>query len=126
MKESNIIATRQDLNQNSNDKIQPNTAPKTDIVTVRQSHQTKAFVYMILLAIQFGIQPILTRQFTPPTVIRSTVVLVQEIFKLIIAVSMLLLSTSSSSSSTSGTGTGTTPYPSSRQEILKGIVCKYI
>ena len=52
----------------------------------------KAYIYMILLAIQFGIQPILTRSYTPSGITRSTVILIQELFKLIIAFTMLQLS----------------------------------
>lgn len=52
----------------------------------------KAIVYMILLAIQFGIQPIITRRYTSPTINKSTVLLVQEIVKFIMAYSMLFLS----------------------------------
>ena len=49
----------------------------------------KAIFYMFLLSIQFGIQPILTKRFTPPSVCRSSVILVQEGVKFIIASSML-------------------------------------
>ena len=44
---------------------------------------------MFLLALQFGIQPILTRRFTPSGITRSTVILMQEIIKFGIAASML-------------------------------------
>jgi hypothetical protein len=40
---------------------------------------------MSLLALQFGIQPILVRKFTPQTIVRSSVVLVQEVVKFVIA-----------------------------------------
>ena len=40
---------------------------------------------MSLLALQFGIQPILVRKFTPQTIVRSSVVLVQELVKFGIA-----------------------------------------
>jgi len=46
---------------------------------------TAAIVYMSLLALQFGIQPILVRKFTPQTIVRSSVVLVQEVVKFGIA-----------------------------------------
>jgi len=48
---------------------------------------------MALLALQFGLQPSLTRQFTPPQINRSTVILVQEILKFCFAATMLHLST---------------------------------
>lgn len=56
----------------------------------------KAILYMALLAVQFGVQPILTRKYTSPHVIRSTVVLIQEMIKFIIAFTMLYLSSPSS------------------------------
>ena len=40
---------------------------------------------MSLLALQFGIQPILVRKYTPQTIVRSSVVLVQELVKFGIA-----------------------------------------
>lgn len=46
----------------------------------------KAIVYMTLLALQFGIQPIVTKQFMSKTVIKSTVILTQEIIKLLIGI----------------------------------------
>lgn len=47
---------------------------------------------MVILAFQFGLQPILTRRFTPPTVSRSSVVFVQECLKFVLAFSMLYIS----------------------------------
>ena len=44
-----------------------------------------AITCMSLLALQFGIQPILVRKYTPQTIVRSSVVLVQEIVKFGIA-----------------------------------------
>lgn len=44
-----------------------------------------AITCMSLLALQFGIQPILVRKFTPQTIVRSSVVLVQELVKFGIA-----------------------------------------
>lgn len=52
----------------------------------------EAIFYMVLLAFQFGLQPVLTRRFTPPTVCRSTVIFVQECLKFVLALSMLQLS----------------------------------
>lgn len=52
----------------------------------------KALFYMFLLALQFGIQPSLTRHFTPPGINRSTVILVQEVMKFGLAATMLRLS----------------------------------
>ena len=47
---------------------------------------------MALLAIQFGMQPTLTRKFTPQGICRSTVILMQEVTKLILAYTMLNVS----------------------------------
>jgi hypothetical protein len=52
----------------------------------------KAMIYMALLSIQFGLQPMLTSKFTPQTVCKSTVILVQEVVKFTLAMSMLLMS----------------------------------
>ena len=44
-----------------------------------------AIVNMSLLALQFGLQPILVKKFTPQTIVRSSVVFVQEVVKFIMA-----------------------------------------
>lgn len=45
----------------------------------------KAMVYMGLLALQFGVQPILVKRFTPKRICKSSVVLAQEALKFMIA-----------------------------------------
>jgi solute carrier family 35 (UDP-sugar transporter), member A1/2/3 len=55
-----------------------------------------ALFYMALLALQFGIQPSLTRHFTPSGINRSTVILVQEVMKFCFAGTMLRLSCTTS------------------------------
>lgn len=52
----------------------------------------KAILYMGILALQFGIQPVLTRRYTPPGITRSTVILTQEVMKFGIAFAMLRVS----------------------------------
>jgi hypothetical protein len=52
----------------------------------------KAIFYMSLLALQFGMQPALTRKFTPDGICRSTVILMQEALKFVIGFIMLNLS----------------------------------
>ena len=52
----------------------------------------QAIFYMSLLALQFGLQPILSKRFTPPTVSKLSVIIVQESMKFILAFSMLLAS----------------------------------
>lgn len=61
-----------------------------------------ALFYMFLLALQFGMQPTLTRKFTPQGICRSTVVLMQEVLKFILAYTMLTLSGSKSSALSGG------------------------
>lgn len=51
-----------------------------------------AIGYMFVLAVQFGVQPLLTRRYTPPDIPRSTVILTQECIKFVMAFSMLHLS----------------------------------
>lgn len=48
-----------------------------------------ALGYMSLLALQFGLQPILTRAFAPKTICRSTVVMMQEVTKFIASAVLL-------------------------------------
>ena len=49
----------------------------------------EAIASMALLALQFGMQPALTRQYTPPTTCRSAVIIMQECVKFVIAIFML-------------------------------------
>jgi hypothetical protein len=58
----------------------------------QQALHRKAVFYMFLLALQFGVQPILTRRYTPQGITRSTVVLMQELVKFVIAGITLLVS----------------------------------
>jgi hypothetical protein len=44
-----------------------------------------SWVYMSILALQFGVQPILTKKFTPTTITRSTVVMAQDMVKFLTA-----------------------------------------
>jgi UDP-sugar transporter A1/2/3 len=63
----------------------------------------KAIVYMTLLALQFGIQPIVTKQFMSKSIIKSTVILTQEIVKLLIGIAGIYLGQQSTTSSTKTT-----------------------
>ena len=54
----------------------------------------KALIYMSLLALQFGIQPCLTKKFTSPEIIIPTVIFTQEIVKLLMAIIGISLNTS--------------------------------
>ena len=60
--------------------------------TTAPSLDGTALFYMALLALQFGIQPSLTRRFTPSGINRSTVILVQEVMKFCLAATMLRIS----------------------------------
>ena len=56
----------------------------------------KAIIFMCLLACQFGIQPIVTKKYTSTKIIKSTVILTQEIIKLIIGILGISLSNKTS------------------------------
>eukprot|EP00501_MAST-03F_sp_TOSAG23-6_P002337 GSMAST32.ASY1.ANO1.2439.1 assembled CDS len=51
----------------------------------------RGYFFLIFAAIQFGMQPILTRLFIPAKANKTTLVLLCEVFKFIIGISMLLL-----------------------------------
>lgn len=57
-------------------------------------HNALPLMYMMLLALQFAVQPILTQRFAPKTLIRSTYILVQDLSRVFIA-AMLLTTTGS-------------------------------
>lgn len=61
-----------------------------------------SWVYMSLLALQFGIQPMLTKKFTPKTITRTTVVLCQDIVKFL-AAALFLWASGSWTTSLQGT-----------------------
>ena len=46
----------------------------------------KALFFMALLSIQFGIQPIVTKRYTSPNIIKSTIIFTQEIAKLCLGI----------------------------------------
>uniref|UniRef100_A0A7S1YRA0 Sugar phosphate transporter domain-containing protein n=1 Tax=Ditylum brightwellii TaxID=49249 RepID=A0A7S1YRA0_9STRA len=57
------------------------TTPATNSPSSQKSLSPEAILYMSLLALQFGIQPLLVRRFTPSNICRSTVVMTQEVVK---------------------------------------------
>ena len=57
---------------------------------------------MAMLALQFGIQPIVTQQFTSKNIIKSTVIFMQEVIKLTISVVGISLGKTSWSDVTTG------------------------
>mmetsp|Transcript_24263 Transcript_24263/g.67202 ORF Transcript_24263/g.67202 Transcript_24263/m.67202 type:complete len:332 (+) Transcript_24263:107-1102(+) len=71
------------------------TGPKAS--PAAPSLDRKAMFYMFLLSLQFAFQPILTRTYTPTNICRSTVILMQELLKFILALAMLMLSGSAQS-----------------------------
>ena len=73
-------------------KKHPEQIWKDISMTSAPSLDGSAVFCMFLLALQFGIQPTLTRRFTPKGICRSSVILMQELLKLILAYSMLTLS----------------------------------
>lgn len=76
--------------------------------TSNSGHQLSlpAIVSMALLALQFGIQPLVTKKYTSPAIIKSTVILLQEIVKLVIAMMGISLSSSGWSKTTEGWSVG--------------------
>eukprot|EP00547_Thalassionema_nitzschioides_P002483 CAMPEP_0194205020 /NCGR_PEP_ID=MMETSP0156-20130528/4377_1 /TAXON_ID=33649 /ORGANISM="Thalassionema nitzschioides, Strain L26-B" /LENGTH=336 /DNA_ID=CAMNT_0038931171 /DNA_START=14 /DNA_END=1024 /DNA_ORIENTATION=+ len=68
--------------------MKPETASKSG----NKSLSREAIFFMILLAIQFGVQPGLTRRYTPNDVCKSSVILVAESIKFFLAFSMLFVS----------------------------------
>ena len=61
-----------------------------------------ALLFMAMLALQFGIQPIVTQQFTSKNIIKSTVIFMQEVVKLLIGVLGISLGKTSWSDVTAG------------------------
>ncbi len=57
---------------------------------------------MAMLALQFGIQPIVTQQFTSKHIIKSTVIFMQEVIKLTIGIVGISLGKTSWSDVTTG------------------------
>lgn len=55
-----------------------------------EDNGTNALVYCSLLALQFGLQPMLASKFTPPGVAKSSVVIATELCKILIAVFVYL------------------------------------
>ena len=47
--------------------------------------------YMVLLSLQFGFQPILSKKYISTTINKSTVIFMQEVIKFVLGLCMLLL-----------------------------------
>mmetsp|Transcript_904 Transcript_904/g.1445 ORF Transcript_904/g.1445 Transcript_904/m.1445 type:complete len:308 (+) Transcript_904:168-1091(+) len=58
--------------------------------SVSQQLSSKALVFMGLLALQFGVQPLLVRKFTSQGIIKSSIVLTQESIKFLVAAFLYL------------------------------------
>ena len=52
----------------------------------------KALFYMFLLMLQFGLQPMLTSKFTSRSASKSSIIMVQETLKFVLAMFMLITS----------------------------------
>lgn len=97
-----LVKTGQSINQLINQSINQSiehSLKKATMTTPKQSESSsdrllsrRAIFYLVLLAVQFGCQPILTRRFAPSGVNRSTIVLMQELVKFGLAFSFLLMS----------------------------------
>ena len=73
------------------ESVHDDTAAKaaTSAESKKAGLTSEATIYMVLLALQFGLQPGLVRKYTPQTICRSTVVMMQEILKVIISAFVL-------------------------------------
>lgn len=60
-------------------------SPKVSSSISNSSNSLMAIISMSLLALQFGIQPGLVRKYTPTTICRSSVVLIQELLKVLVS-----------------------------------------
>lgn len=67
----------------------------TASVSSEQHDHKQALLYCSLLALQFGLQPMIAAKFTPSGVSKSSVVIATEVFKIVIAALSLLLTASS-------------------------------
>lgn len=96
------------------------SAPSTASPPATSGLSPKAILFMTLLSLQFGLQPLLVRRFTPPSINKSTVVFVQEIIKLVISVKVYL-STTSREQQRSDWGDGGRPHLLLRQLAIAGL-----
>ena len=73
----------------------PSSARKTqlhaNLSAFRLNDSVLSIWYLSLLALQFGCQPLLTKAFTPSNIIRSTVVLAQDVVRFILSFALLVL-----------------------------------
>ena len=70
-------------NNDSNKKIVQNETKEKDSISTTNTINVEALVFMSLLAIQFGVQPVLVRAFVPLSICKSSYVLVQECLKFV-------------------------------------------
>jgi len=70
--------------------------PTSSASSASASVDGKALFYMALLALQFGVQPILVHKYTSKRATKSTIILMQELIKFVLALSMLFLSSGGS------------------------------
>jgi UDP-sugar transporter A1/2/3 len=63
-------------------------------------------LYMLLLAVQFAVQPILTKRFAPQKIIKSTYVLAQDLTRLVICLSLLWMTGGWATATSNWTFTG--------------------
>jgi len=101
-------------------KTLASSAPSTASPPTTSGLSPKAILFMILLSLQFGLQPLLVRRFTPPTINKSTVVFVQEIIKLVISLKVYL-STTTREQQRSDWGDGGRPHLLLRQLAIAGL-----
>ena len=69
----------------------PASIASSAFVASSTSSTLVGYWYMLLLALQFAMQPLLTQKYAPKTIVKSTYVLAQEWVRLVTATSLLLL-----------------------------------
>merc|ERR1740136_341041 len=91
---NNTNNTKEHNNNSSNKLTRPTTtcSGNGSGSTSNSSLSGRAVFFMFLLMIQFGMQPMLTRKFTPSRVCKTSVIMVQESLKFVLAISMLMIS----------------------------------
>jgi len=103
--------------ESASTSLSPNSPTAT---TATAGLSPKAIFFMALLALQFGLQPILVRRFTPASINKSTVVFTQEIIKLVISLYVYLGSTTREQQRTDW-GDGGRPRLLARQLAVAGL-----
>lgn len=71
--------------------VETNSSPMKPHAAIYQAEQlsSQAYMWLVLLALQFGLQPFLFSTFTPPDVIKSMTIIIQEGIKMFVCVMLM-------------------------------------